>query len=151
MAERPEMLPSPRTSTEVADPPQQAVRDTWRTPGAFADARRALVVDADAEDLGGTGHDLLQLHRGVEVQASDEPEAVAEGGGDQSGAGRGPDQGEAGQIEADRAGGRALADQDVELGVLHGGVEDFLHRPVEPVDLVDEQHVAHLEVGQQGG
>ena len=29
------------------------------------------------------------------------------------------------------------------------GIEDFLHRRRQPVDLVDEQHVARLQVGQQ--
>ena len=62
-----------------------------------------------------------------------------------------PDQGEAGQVEADRTGRRALADHDVEGEVLHGRVEDLLHDPVEAVDLVDEEDVALVEVGQDGG
>ena len=49
------------------------------------------------------------------------------------------------------AGGRALADEDVELEVLHGRIEDLLDRAVQAVDLVDEQHVALLQIGEQGG
>ena len=44
-----------------------------------------------------------------------------------------------------------LADEDVELEVLHGRIEDLLHRAVHAVDLVDEEDVALLQVGQQGG
>jgi hypothetical protein len=35
--------------------------------------------------------------------------------------------------------------------VLHCGVEHLLDRGLEPVDLVDEQHVAVLEIGEQRG
>ena len=35
--------------------------------------------------------------------------------------------------------------------VLHRGIEDLLHRGIEPVDLVDEEDVALLEVGEQRG
>src|SRR5205823_4900298 len=40
---------------------------------------------------------------------------------------------------------------DVEPEVLERRVEDFLDGPVEPVDLVDEQHVALLEAGEDRG
>ena len=96
-------------------------------------------------------HDRLEFVDVVEVEPADEPEPVAQRPGDQPGAGGGPDQGEPGQVEPDAAGGRALADEDVELEVLHGRIEDLLHRPVQPVDLVDEEDVALLEVGEQGG
>ena len=45
----------------------------------------------------------------VVVEPGDEAEAVAQRPGDQPGAGGGADEREAGQVEADRAGGRALA------------------------------------------
>ena len=44
-----------------------------------------------------------------------------------------------------------LADHDVELEVLHRGIEHLFDRPRETVDLVDEQHVAVVEVGEDGG
>ncbi len=60
-----------------------------------------------------------------------------------------PDQGECGQVELDRARRRPLADHDVELVVLHRGVEDLLHHRAEAVDLVDEEDIAGVEVGQE--
>ena len=42
-----------------------------------------------------------------------------------------------------------LADHDVELVVLHRRVEHFLDHGRQAVDLVDEQHVARLQVGQK--
>ena len=44
---------------------------------------------------------------------------------------------------------RPFADDQVELKILHRRIEDFLHRRIEPVDLVDEQHVALFEIGEQ--
>jgi hypothetical protein len=44
---------------------------------------------------------------------------------------------------------RSFADHDVELVVLHRGVEHLLDDGREPMDLVNEQHVARLQVGEQ--
>ena len=55
-----------------------------------------------------------------------------------------------GQVEPDRPGGGALPQHDVELEVLHRRVEHLFDRPGQAVDLVDEQHVAVLELGEDG-
>ena len=52
------------------------------------------------------------------------------------------------QLDLDRARRRPLADDEVELVVLHRRVEDFLDGRVEAVDLVDEEHVALFEIGE---
>src|SRR5207245_3194913 len=49
------------------------------------------------------------------------------------------------QVERERAGGRALADDDVEPEVLERRVQDLLDRAVQPVDLVDEENVVLVE------
>ena len=61
------------------------------------------------------------------------------------------DEREVGEIDPHRARRRPLADDQVELKILHGRIEDFLDRRLEPVDLVDEQHVALFEIGQERG
>ena len=78
-------------------------------------------------------------------------EAVAQRRRDQAGAGGGADHGERRHVEADGAGARTLADDDVQLVILHGRVEHFLDGTAEAVDLVDEEDVALLEVGEDGG
>jgi hypothetical protein len=92
-----------------------------------------------------------QVLRRVELQALDDAEAVAQGRGQQAGAGGGAHQGEGRQVELDGARRRALADHDVELVILHGRVEDLLHHRAEAVDLVDEEDIPRLQVGEQGG
>ena len=42
-----------------------------------------------------------------------------------------------------------FADHDVDLEVLERRIEDLLDDRRQPMDLVDEQHVARLEVGEQ--
>ena len=49
-----------------------------------------------------------------------------------------------------RARAGAAADHHVDGEVLHGRVEDLLDRVVEPVDLIDEEDVALIDVGEDG-
>ena len=54
-----------------------------------------------------------------------------------------------GRLQPDAARVWPLIDDDVELEVLHGRVEVFLDRRLEPVDFVDKEHVAAFERGEQ--
>src|SRR5262245_57223967 len=49
-----------------------------------------------------------------------------------------------------RPGAWPLADDDVEFEILHRGIEDFLDIRLKPVDLVDEQNIANVEIRQNG-
>ena len=105
----------------------------------------------EAEQTRGAAHHLLQLRHRVEIEPHRNAEAVAQRRRDQPLPRGRADQGEFGQVDAHRAGGRPLADHQIEHPVLHRRIEDLLHRRREPVDLVDEQDVAILEIGEQGG
>ena len=101
---------------------------------------RAAAVD-DRDEIG----------RLVVVEAGDEAEAVAQRTGDEAGARGRADEREAREVESQRPGRRALADHDVELEVLHRRVQHLLDGAREAVDLVDEEDVAVVEVGQDRG
>ena len=109
------------------------------------DLARALGGEVDAEQAGGAVHDLVELVGLVELEVGGEAEAVAQRTGQQAGAGGGADEGEGRDLERDRGGARALADDDVDPEVLHRHVEHLLGRPRHPVDLVDEEDVALVE------
>jgi hypothetical protein len=94
-------------------------------------------------------HDAREFFRRVELQALHDAEAVAQRRGQQARARGGADQGEGRQVELDRAGRGALADHDVDLEILHRRIQDFLDLRRQAMDLVDEQHVVRLQVGQQ--
>ena len=55
------------------------------------------------------------------------------------------------KVELDRAGAGALADNDVELIILHGRIQHLLYDPVQTMDLVDEQNIPVLEIREDGG
>ena len=99
----------------------------------------------------GAPHDRGQFARRVELQSLHDAEAVAQRRGQQPGAGGRADQGEWRQVELDRARGRTFTDHDVDLEVLHRRIQDLLDHGRQAVNLVDEQYVARLQVGQQGG
>ena len=113
--------------------------------------RRAGVVDLEPEDARGAQDDLAQLVAPVEVEPLHDPEAVAKRRSQEAGARRRADQRERRQVELDRAGGRPLPDHDVELEVLERGIEDLLDHRAQAMDLVHEEDVARLEIGQDRG
>ena len=100
------------------------------------------------ENAGGTFDDRAQFVVVVVVEPGDEAETVAKRTGDHAGSGGGADEGERRHRQADTRCCRPLADHDVELEVLHRRIQDLLDRSRQSVDLVDEQHVAVLEFGE---
>ena len=136
---------------EVAHPAEQTVRDARRAARPSRDLGGATRVDRNTEDHRGTEHDRLELVVRVEVETGDETEPVAQRPGDHAGARRGADHREPGKREPDRARRGALPHDDVELEVLHRGIEDLLDGPTEAMDLVDEEHVALVELREDRG
>src|SRR5262249_58609166 len=80
----------------------------------------------EAEDAGGKFEDGDEVGGLVVVESADEAEAVPQRSGDEARARRRADERESGQVEPDRARRGALADDDVELEILHRRVQDFL-------------------------
>ena len=135
----------------VAHPAQQPVRYARRAARATRNLRRAVVFERDLQQACGALHDFRQLLFAVELEPRDDAEAVAQRVGEHAGARGGAGERERRQVELDRARRRPLADHDVELEVFQRRVKDLLDDRREAVDLVDEQHVLRLEVGEQRG
>jgi hypothetical protein len=96
-------------------------------------------------------NDLRQFLGAVELEPGDDAEAVAQRVGEHAGARRRADQRERLQLELDRARRRPVADHDVDLVVLERRIEDLLDDRREAMDLVDEEDVVLLEVGEDRG
>ena len=75
-------------------------------------------------------------------------EAVPHGWGQKAGSGGGAYERERSQLELDGTGARALSNDDIQTEVLHGGVQALFHHMAQPMDLIDEQHIVLLEIGQ---
>src|SRR5690606_37070886 len=136
---------------DVPDAAQEAVGDAGRAPRAPGDLPRTPGVDLGTEDLRRPLDDRPEVVGVVVVEPCDQPEAVAQRPGDEPGPGRRADEAEPRQVEADGAGRGTLAQHDVELEVLHRRVEHLLDGPGQPVDLVDEEHVALTELREDRG
>ena len=134
----------------VADPAEQAVAHPGRATrpgGDFPGSRR---IDPDAQDFGRASHDHPQLLLGVVVEPVHDAEAGPQRRGDQPCPGGGAHQRKGGEIERHASGAGPLADDQVQLEVLQGRIEDLLDLRQQAVNLVDEQHVVGLQVGENG-
>lgn len=120
-------------------------------PRARRDRAHALFVVINAEQFRRALNDARQFGGAVKLQALHDAEALAQRRSQQARAGGRADQRERRQAEFDRPRGGSLADDDVQLIVLHRRIENFLNGRIEAVDFIDEQHVAALKVGQDGG
>ena len=132
---------------EIAHATQQTAGDARGAPGAARDLGGAIEGQLDAHQTRPSGHDRLQFLRRIELKAKRYSEAVAQRRRDQPGAGRRRHERERGKVNSDGTRRRPLADDQVELKVLHRGIQNFFDRRRQAVDLVDEQHVARLQVG----
>ena len=113
---------------KIPHPPQQPSGDARRAAGAARDLVGAVRRHADLEHAGAAGDDLFQLFFGVEIQSHRNAEAVAQRIGQQARARRRADQRELCQFDLDRARRRSLADDEVELEILHRRIQHFLDR-----------------------
>src|SRR6266850_516862 len=127
---------------------QQAIRNARRAAAPRRDFLAAFRRDRRIQNFGGPANDEFQLGLGVEIQPVNHTEAGPQWRRDQAGASGRSDQREAAQIQTVRPGAGPLTDDDVELEVLHRGIEDFLDIGLEPMNLVDEKHIAEFEVCQ---
>src|SRR5262249_60390507 len=94
---------------EVAHPAQKTTGDTRRAAGSARDLVRAIGSDADAEHARTAVDDLFKLFLGIEIEPHRNAEAIAERISQQSGAGRGANQGERRGIELERSRRSSLA------------------------------------------
>ena len=137
---------------EVAHAPQQPVRDARRAAGAPGDLGGARLVEPHLEDAGRAPDDATRGRRpGSSRAAARTRTARAAASVMRPGRVVAADQREPRQLQPDRARGRTLAEHDVEHEVLERRVQHLLDRARHAVDLVDEQHVAVVEVREDRG
>ena len=107
------------------------------------------MLELDIEEGGRAADDGGEVFGGVVVESVSDAEAGAEWGAEEACAGGGADEGEAGEVKANRAGGRALIDDDIDAEIFDGGVEVFFDDFGEAMDFVDEEDISFLEAGEE--
>ena len=88
--------------------------------------------------------DPLELPDRVVIEMVNDPEALAQRRREHPGARRRADQGEALQRQFERLRIGAAIDDEVDLKIFHRRIEKLFDDAPEPVNLVDEEHVAVL-------
>src|SRR3974390_427755 len=78
-------------------------------------------------------------------------EAGTKRSGDQACAGGGANQREMVEVEGMDARTGALADDQVDAKIFHGGIENFFDRGLQAVNFVEEEDVAGFERSEDGG
>ena len=136
---------------EVAHPAQMVVRDARSPARPPGNLERAARIARHPEQARAAQHDALQFLRRIIIEPRVHPEARAQRRAEHARARGRADQREARQIQSNRPRVGPAVDDDVELVVLHRGIEVFFDRGLQPVDFVDEQHVAPLERCEQAG
>ncbi len=127
---------------------EQAIRKARRTTGTRGDLLCGLSVDRHTEDARRTADDIGQILDAVIIQAIRDAKTIAQGACEHARARGGTHECETRDIQANRAGSGPLADNDIEGEVLHRRVQDLLDLTVEAMNLIDEQDVARLQVGE---
>jgi hypothetical protein len=135
---------------EVTHAAQQAVGDSRRAPGATGHLVEGIRRGPHPEHPARAHQDARQIGRRVVLETRGPAKAIAQWRGEEPGSGRRPNQREVREVQSDRTGAGPLADQEVELKILHGGVEDLLHARGQAMDLIDEEHITGLEIREQG-
>ena len=85
----------------------------------------------------------------VEIEPHRNAKAVTQGRGQQTLPRGCTDQRKRRQINPHGPRRWPFANHDIQRTVFHRGVEDFLNHGAEPVDFVNEQDVAILQIGEQ--
>ena len=136
---------------EIDHPPQEPPGNARRAARATGNLDHALGVGIDVRQARAARDDAGQFLGGVEMQPCRDAEAVAERRGQQPHPRRGTDQRKGLQLDAHGARGWPLADHKIQLEILERGIKHLFHGGVQAVDLVDEQHIARFQIGQDGG
>lgn len=107
---------------EVAYSAEQGVGDTGSASGAEGDLARGIVRNSCPEQGCGPAYDSAEHIMVVIFQMAIDSEAGAKGSGQQSGAGRGTDEGEGGEGKLYGLGAGSFVEQDVDTVILHSGI-----------------------------
>jgi hypothetical protein len=128
---------------------EQAVGDPRRAARAPGDLVRAIALNFDFHHVRGAAHDELEIFRRIEVEPLFDAEARAHGRGEHTKPRRSSDERERLDRHCDSLRLGPVRQANVDLVVLHRGIEELLDDRAQPVNFVDEQDVARPHVRER--
>ena len=134
---------------EVAHASQQRIGDTRGAARPQRHFEGGIVVYRNVQNAGRAFDDARQHRCVVVFQMALDAEPRSQRRGQQTAARRGAHERERGQFDLNRAGRGAFVQHDVDFEVLHRRVEILLDDRAQPVDFVDEKHIARIQSREQ--
>ena len=144
-------LTSSTNLDEVPDSAQEPDGEAWRTPGTAGDLSSTLGSAHHIENSPRSHDDLLELGIVVMLETGNETKPVAQRTGDETSTSCRTDERETRELEAHRPCRRPLSDDDVDLEILHRGVEDLFDDAIETVNFVDKEDIPREQSGEDRG
>jgi hypothetical protein len=148
VGQRPADLAPRLDQSEIRHPAQQAPRDPRRAPRPAGNLAATLRLGLHPHQPRPPRDDLVQLRLGIELQPGRNAEPVAQRRRQQPQPRRRPDQREGLQVDPHRPRRRPLADHQIQREILQRRIQHLLDHRRQPVNLVDEQHIARFQIGQ---
>src|SRR5437879_2314933 len=144
-------FPRPANLRIIANPPQQPVRNARRPPRPARDLDRTRVVDRHTQNFRRPFHNHPQLCRRVELQAQHNSKSRPQWRRQQPRPRGSTHEGKRLHLERMRPRRRPLPNNDVQLVIFQRRIKQFFQHRLQPVNLVDEQHLLVLQVRDNRG
>src|SRR5207253_10893369 len=133
----------------VAQPPGQVIGGTRGSPRARGNYRRPGIVNLDIKQSRTAPNDPLHFLGTVIIEPRRHSKTRAQRCAYHSCACRCADESEFRQLQSQTTRLWPLVDDNVEPIIFHRWIKILFNRGLEPVDLVDEEHVAFFETREQ--
>jgi hypothetical protein len=136
---------------EVSCAAKEAIGDAGCATATAGNFFGAFGIHLDIENFGGAVKDDEEVFGFVKIEAVNDAEAGAKRRGDETGASGGADEGEMVEVEGMDARTGALADDEIDAKIFHGGVEDFFDGGLQTMDFIEEEDLFFFQRSEDGG
>src|SRR5262249_27786463 len=136
---------------KIAHAAQEAIGDARRATAAPRDLLGTRFIHTESKNPCRPTYNFDQILVLVEIETVHDAEARAQRRGNQPGARRRADKRELTQPEGMNPCGGALADHQIYSIVLHRRIKDLFDRGQQAVNLIEEEDLARVERGEDGG
>ena len=136
---------------EVAGASQQAIGDPRCAAATSGNFFSTALIQLNIQDFGGAIENDEEIFGLVKIESVNDAEAGAKGRGDEPGASGGANQREMAEGKRMNAGAGALANDEVDAKIFHGGIEDFFDGGLQAMNFVEKENLFGFERSENRG
>jgi hypothetical protein len=135
----------------ITNPAEEVVCDAWGASAAPSNFGGGLGLEFNFQERSGALHDSRKIFDRVVVESVGDAESGAKGSTKKASTCGGSDQGKAGKVKANGAGGGALIDDDIDAEIFDGGVKVLFDDFGKAMNFIDEEDISLLQAREQAG